>query len=342
MSNFKIQNTATETLIEVYGDIGESWFEEGVTLDYVKNRINNAKKIKVSISSFGGDAATAFAIYNLLKNHKYRVETEIIAPTASSGTIIFMAGDKRTIRKPSLFLAHNALTMGGGNVYDFEKIIEDLKKWDNQLIDMYMNYVTISRDELVNLMREDKWISPEEVLEYGFATEVKEDSTSVNNVISNVRKKEIINKLKYKIMNKQFTNINKTLDVDGFESQDDGIYLSVENMGVLDTKIKDTLNELQVSKGEFEAINIENSKLKEDLKKANTNLSEATDNLETVKNDLSNVKGEKEKIESDYNKLKAKSTQNNKHEPPLGGGNNKDTGEGAKLMKNIKNRGGNI
>ena len=40
MQNFKISNNAESTIIDIFGEIGEGWFEDGVTMDGIKNQLD--------------------------------------------------------------------------------------------------------------------------------------------------------------------------------------------------------------------------------------------------------------------------------------------------------------
>ena len=118
--NFSIKNLSGDTAeIKIFGEIGEGWFGDGVTLDSVKTQLEGikAKKINVLISSLGGDVNHALAIHDILKMSNAEITTEIVGATASSGTIVAMAGSdgNRKMSNNSLFLVHNAWMLAIGN-----------------------------------------------------------------------------------------------------------------------------------------------------------------------------------------------------------------------------------
>jgi ATP-dependent protease ClpP protease subunit len=75
-TRFNITNSAEEnTTIDILGSIGESFFDEGVTMHNVAEQIpGDAKKIVLNISSLGGSLVHALAIHDILKVHPAKVE----------------------------------------------------------------------------------------------------------------------------------------------------------------------------------------------------------------------------------------------------------------------------
>jgi len=67
-----IRNETEKVTIELFGDIGESWFEEGNTMESLNADIKAAigKPIDLIVSSLGGSVDHALAMHDLLKMHK--------------------------------------------------------------------------------------------------------------------------------------------------------------------------------------------------------------------------------------------------------------------------------
>lgn len=140
-------------------------------------------RVEVVINSQGGDVFAAIEIYNALKNSGKEVTTVISGRAFSGGHIIAMAGDERLIYNNSQGLAHRASTVAWGNALDLLETIDWLEKIDENILNIYMDNFTGSKEELEALLDEDKPINAEDCVKYGFATRVienKERDLAVN------------------------------------------------------------------------------------------------------------------------------------------------------------------
>lgn len=175
--NFSIKNLSDDAAeIKIFGEIGEGWFGDGVTLDSVKTQLEGikAKKINVLISSLGGDVNHALAIHDILKMSNAEITTEIVGATASSGTIIAMAGKERKMSNNALFLSHNAWMLAVGNSDQLRKQADDLDAFNDRIINIYQKVTGKSREQVKALMDEEKWIDAENAKDFGFVTETFE------------------------------------------------------------------------------------------------------------------------------------------------------------------------
>lgn len=177
MQNFVIRNSShleDTTEIDIFGDIGESWWDESISFQDVKAKLEgiDSSNIKLNISSFGGDVNHAFSIYNLLKTSPATVEANIMGFTASAGTIVALAADTVKMDENTMFLIHNAWTVEMGNQHDFRQTADDLEKIDNRLISVYKSKTGKRKDTIHNLMKEEKWLSASEAQEFGLVDNV--------------------------------------------------------------------------------------------------------------------------------------------------------------------------
>lgn len=175
--NFSIKNLSDDVAeIKIFGEIGDGWFGDGVTLDSVKTQLEGikAKKINVLISSLGGDVNHALAIHDILKMSNAEITTEIVGATASSGTIIAMAGKERKMSNNALFLSHNAWMLAVGNSDQLRKQADDLDAFNDRIINIYQKVTGKSREQVKALMDEEKWIDAENAKDFGFVTETFE------------------------------------------------------------------------------------------------------------------------------------------------------------------------
>lgn len=220
MKNIIFNSTDENVTIDVIGDIGESFFSEGITTESFKNSLDQHenKDVTLNIASLGGNVFDALAIYDMLKNHKGMVISNIMGATASAGTIIAMGGDEVKISDNSLFLIHNVSSMVAGGAEEMEKQAETMRKIDNQLNKIYRKKTGKSEAFVRNLMNEDKWITAAEAKQYGFVDtvikSVKNISTAIYNKINESDLPKITN-TNNKM--KQFELINKIIGVESLE-----------------------------------------------------------------------------------------------------------------------------
>lgn len=171
---FKQSGDITELLI--YGDITSfRWFESDVSsFDFAKELESIESNLLVRINSYGGEVSEGLAIYNLLKDFKHDVTTICDGFACSAASIIFMAGSKRIMPKSALLLIHNAWNTASGDANALRKLADDLEKITNPSVEIYKSVSNLSQEEIKSMMDVETWITAEEALAYGFATEVKE------------------------------------------------------------------------------------------------------------------------------------------------------------------------
>lgn len=173
-----VNHSDQEATLYIYGDITSiKWFENDVCVYDLAKEIGelNGKKLKVRINSYGGEVAEGLAIYNLLKSYDGEVATICDGFACSAASVVFMAGKQRIMPKSSLLLIHNAWTRARGDANDLRKAADDLEKITQPSIDIYSSVSNLSEEEIKKMMDEETWISADEALSYGFATEVTDE-----------------------------------------------------------------------------------------------------------------------------------------------------------------------
>lgn len=173
-----VNHSDQEATLYIYGDITSiKWFENDVCVYDLAKEIGelNGKKLKVRINSYGGEVAEGLAIYNLLKSYDGEVATICDGFACSAASVVFMAGKQRIMPKSSLLLIHNAWTRASGDANDLRKAADDLEKITQPSIDIYSSVSNLSEEEIKKMMDEETWISADEALSYGFATEVTDE-----------------------------------------------------------------------------------------------------------------------------------------------------------------------
>lgn len=161
--------------IDIYGDITSwPWVESDVSAYNLSAQLAqlDVDEINVNINSYGGEVAEGLAIYNALKRHKAKINTRCDGFACSIASVIFMAGDKRVMNDASLLMIHNAWTYASGDANELRKQADDLDLITDQSKKIYLSKVSISEDELAQLMDEETFIDSSSAIEMGFATDI--------------------------------------------------------------------------------------------------------------------------------------------------------------------------
>ncbi len=172
----KKQNTAE---LYIFGNITSyPWKEKDRDAYGIVKELQemDADVINVHLNSTGGSVGEGLAIYNVLKNSKAQVVTYCDGFACSAASVIFMAGDRRIMNDASLLMIHNAWTYGEGNSAELRKQAEDLDKINQASVKAYMSRIAIKEEELKKLMDDETWLTAEESVKYGFATETVEET----------------------------------------------------------------------------------------------------------------------------------------------------------------------
>jgi len=178
----KITNSGKEHTIELYGDIGQSFWSDGWTFERFKDELKgvSAPVLNVKIKSNGGDVFEAFAIYDELRSMPARVVVDVVGSSASAATIIAAAGDEVRISENSRYLVHNAQSFVAGNKEALAEMYDTLQSIDNQIINTYVKRTGKDRNVLAELMKEERWMTAEEALDWGFVDSIIKPVKIVN------------------------------------------------------------------------------------------------------------------------------------------------------------------
>lgn len=155
-----------------YGDIGESWYGDGVTANGFRSAVKMAaphSKIRVRINSFGGDAFEGIAIHNFLKSQNKPIEVFVDGIAASAASIVAMAGDTVTMGANTMMMVHNASCMAYGYASDLRKNADVLDKISAAIAQTYVTKTGMAIDKVVELMDNETWMTAEDAVRDGFA-----------------------------------------------------------------------------------------------------------------------------------------------------------------------------
>ena len=190
---YQISTSGRTADINIYGDITgnaeliNAWMKTDTGAVSARGIVQEIQDldvdtINVYINSYGGEVAEALAIYSALKRHSASVHTFCDGFACSAATIIFCAGDVRTMGSIALLMIHNCMSyLGYANSNEMRKAAEDNDKINQSSINAYMAVVNISQEQVQELMDKATWLTAEESLQYGFATEIADQESDQEN-----------------------------------------------------------------------------------------------------------------------------------------------------------------
>ena len=183
-----INVSENESIIEVFGAIGETWDGEGknntaaVNGELARIKSLKAKAITVKINSLGGDVNHALAIYDLLEEHEAEITTQIIGLCASAATVIAAAGTTRKMSRNALFLIHQCSAwLGRANQTQLAAEIESQQTINKRILSIYTEKCGTENIKDIETLfvansGQGKWIEASEALRLGFVTDIYNES----------------------------------------------------------------------------------------------------------------------------------------------------------------------
>lgn len=180
--------------VTMYGEVVDSrpkdfWTGKPIDGNYIVlhefladlDALRDKSSITVHINSVGGDMYAGIAIYNRLKELSGHVTTVNDGLAASAGSLIFMAGDTRKVNAGSNLMIHGAagFLYGYYQVQDLAKAKKQLEAHNKAAVNIYAERTGRPADEIKPMVDRETWLTGQEAVTAGFATEVIEDGAPV-------------------------------------------------------------------------------------------------------------------------------------------------------------------
>lgn len=169
------------------GEVGSRYLGN-FTSDMVNFILDKYKdtEVHVLINSLGGYTHEGLAISSLFKIHG-NVHVHFIGQSASAATIAAMGARKITIDADAAFLVHRCSSIVFAwdymnadqldeHIKQLEKQKEDQQTLDTIVAGLYARRCKKSKDELLQLMSKDTWLTAREALDWGFVDEITDDA----------------------------------------------------------------------------------------------------------------------------------------------------------------------
>lgn len=145
----------------------------------VLSKLDGDGDVDVYISSGGGDVIAASEIHEALRQCKGKVLIHVVGLAASAASVIMCARECE-ISPTSLVMIHNVSTGIYGDKNAMSHEVGVLSAADNAVCAAYQIKTGKSRDELLEMMNEETWLSAQKAVELGFCDRVSGVNTLVN------------------------------------------------------------------------------------------------------------------------------------------------------------------
>jgi ATP-dependent Clp protease protease subunit len=137
--------------------------------------------VDVHISSAGGSAFDAIAIYDLLKKYPGNVTTYIDALAASAASVVAMAGDNIVMSKYALLMIHKPMVGSGGNADELLKDIQLLNVVQSRLAAIYEDKTGLDGVTVNSLIDSVTWLTADQALDLGFIDQIEDYQAEITN-----------------------------------------------------------------------------------------------------------------------------------------------------------------
>jgi len=175
---FKIQAKTDDIAeISIFGDIGESFWYESVSLSDFKaefDKVKDKKEIRVLVNSPGGSVFDGMAVYNLLSSVRNKVVVEVLGMAASIASVIALAGRELVMGEGSYYMIHNPWSFAYGEANELRRTADLLDKIRDQMVDLYGAHSALDTEAIVDAMESETWYTASEAVEAGFADKTEE------------------------------------------------------------------------------------------------------------------------------------------------------------------------
>jgi ATP-dependent protease ClpP protease subunit len=180
-----IQNKATPKVatVQMLEQIGEDWWTGTgvIAKDFMKEvrALGDLEEVRLEINSPGGSVHDGVSIANFIIAHSATWNAVVIGQAASIASVIASACDTIEMGLGTNWCAHkpSSALYAMGTADDFRHLADDLDTIEESIIAFYMPRIEAkgkTKEELVSYMAEDRYMTADEALEWGFV-----DSKSV-------------------------------------------------------------------------------------------------------------------------------------------------------------------
>tara|TARA_Y100001973_G_C5157274_1_gene311509 strand:+ start:152 stop:754 length:603 start_codon:yes stop_codon:yes gene_type:complete len=135
---------------------------------------DSSKDITLYINSPGGLVTAGMAIYDTMQYVSTDIQTIVLGQACSMGSLLASAGTKgkRLMLPHSRHMIHQPLGGASGQATDVQIRANELLRWKDELTKIYEKTTGQPLEKLKDDMERDKFMTPQEAVEYGLADKI--------------------------------------------------------------------------------------------------------------------------------------------------------------------------
>ena len=133
----------------------------------------NGEDVTLLINSPGGDMTVGTEIRSMLRRYKGKTTALFQGYGASAATLAASGCNEIACEPGALLCYHNPSAMAQGDYEDLARASEGMRNARDCILEIYTaRHGTKSKEDLIELMNKDIWISPTQALEYGLIDKI--------------------------------------------------------------------------------------------------------------------------------------------------------------------------
>lgn len=170
-------------IIYLYGEIGE---RQKVDSERVATELaeleQQTNEIEVRINSTGGEVYEGIAIFNALRRSSAKITIFVDGVAASIAGVIALCGKPLKMAQNSRLMLHNVSGGAYGTATELEQIARDIREVEKTLANMISARCKMTPAEFASkyFNGNDNWLSSEECVKMGLASEIYETSPDLS------------------------------------------------------------------------------------------------------------------------------------------------------------------
>ena len=133
----------------------------------------NGEDVTLLINSPGGDMTVGTEIRSMLRRYKGKTTALFQGYGASAATLAASGCNEIACEPGALLCYHNPSAMAQGDYEDLARASEGMRNARDCILEIYTaRHGTKRKEDLIELMNKDIWISPTQALEYGLIDKI--------------------------------------------------------------------------------------------------------------------------------------------------------------------------
>lgn len=146
-------------------------------------RAPTTEPIRLNIASPGGRMDVGVTAYNLLRSAPQEIHARLEGDAFSAATLLVCAADTCDMPANALMMIHEPhVAHVAGTIDECEKTLRYLLATRNQAVQIYHDRTALPAEHLVEMLRAETYLTAEEALAIGLATNVCGPSSQIQNL----------------------------------------------------------------------------------------------------------------------------------------------------------------